>query len=144
MTSTREMLQATGAAGTFGEDELAAAIDACADCVQSCTGCADASLAEDDVATMAECITRCTTCADVCSLTLRLLSRRVREDRFLIVRQLQACVRTCDRSAAECERHAAHHVHCAVCARVCRVCAQACRQLLDDEALAELQAIAGG
>jgi hypothetical protein len=138
MTSTREMLEAAGVAGMFAVDELAAAIDGCSDCEHACTLCADASLAEDDAAAMAECITRCVTCADVCGQTLRLLSRRVREDRLAIVRQLQICVTTCDGCAEECERHAAHHAHCAICARVCRACAQACRDLLDDEALAEL------
>jgi hypothetical protein len=138
------MLEAAGVSGPFDLGELTEAIDACGDAQQTCTTCADASLAEDDVAAMAECITRCLTCADVCALTIRLLSRRIRDDRFLISRSLAVCVQTCERCAEECARHAAHHAHCAVCARVCRACAHACRQLLDDEALEELKAIAGG
>jgi hypothetical protein len=144
MTSTREMLEAIGRLGGFDEVKLATAIDACADNELTCTACADADLAEDDVAEMSECIRLCVMCADLCALTGRFLSRRAREDRFLITRVLQACVRVCHACADECERHAAHHKHCALCEKACRACEQACRELLDEEALEELQAIAGG
>jgi hypothetical protein len=144
MTTTREMLQAIGRPGSFDEEELATAIDACADNELTCTACADASLAEDDVADLRDCITLCVTCADLCAFTGRLLSRRAREDRFLTTRVLQACVHFCHDCAAECQRHAAHHKHCGVCAKACRACEQACRELLDEEAQEELRAIAGG
>ena len=144
MTHTREMLRAIGRPGSFEDEELAAAIDACADSELTCTACADADLGEDDVAEMAYCIQLCITCADVCALTERLLSRQIREDRFLITRVLQACVHICHDCAAECHRHADQHEHCRVCEKACRICEKACRELLDEEALEELAAIAGG
>ncbi len=144
MSSTREMVDATAGGGSFDPGELAAAIEACAAAEQACTACADACLAADEVAALRRCSALTTSCSDVCGLTVRLLSRQAREDRVLIRRVLQACVHACGGCAEECTRHAAHHAHCGLCAKACRASEHACRQLLDDEALAELQALAGG
>ena len=138
------MLDAAPSAAVFDPAELAAAIDACGDCVQACTSCADSSVAEDDVAAMRACIGLCLNCADVCAATRRVLSRQTRYDPLLVQRLLGACVRACASSAAECSRHAEHHRHCAICAEVCAACERACRKLLEAEALEELQALAGG
>jgi hypothetical protein len=144
MSYTREMLEAGPSAAVFDAAELAAAIDACSDCVQACTTCADASLAEDDVAALRACIGLCLDCADLCGTTLRILSRQAHHDALLVQRLLQACVRACATCSEECSRHAQHHRHCAICAQVCTACERACRKLLDAEALEELQALAGG
>jgi hypothetical protein len=138
MTDTREMLDASPTGVPVGVAELATAIDACLDCLQSCTSCADADLVEEDVSDLSACIALCVTCADVCDVTARVLSRPARWDSFLVHRLLQACVRTCTTCAEECLRHADHHRHCAVCEKVCRACILACSALLDDEAFAEL------
>lgn len=45
---------------------------------------------------------------------------------------------------AECARHDDHHRHCAIWAKACRACEQACAALLEAEAFAELQKLAGG
>jgi hypothetical protein len=144
MTETREMLEASPIAAPLDVSEVAAAIDACLACVQSCTSCADEDLAEDDVENMRQCIALCLNCVEVCDVTARLLSRPAHWNPFVIHRLLQACVRVCSDCAEECARHAHHHRHCAICERVCRVCVQACNTVLDAEAFEELQKIAGG
>ena len=144
MSSAREMLEAAPGEIGFDLDDLTAAIEACANSSQTCTSCADSSLAEDDVATMVDCIAFCDDCADVCTAAERLLSRPLHVDRTVLHRLLRACVRECTVCAEECEKHAAHHRHCGICARVCRACAKACSDLLEDEVFAELQKLAGG
>jgi hypothetical protein len=136
------MLDASPAEVALGVALVSAAINACLNCVQACTACADADLAEADVAEMRDCIARCVTSADVCTLTARLLSRPAHSDQFVVHRVLQACVRACQTCADECARHAAHHRHCAICQGVCDACVQACRALLDAEAFDELQEVA--
>jgi len=121
MTHTREMLESSPTGVPLGISEVAAAIDACFDCEQACRSC-----------------------ADVCDVTARVLSAPGAWNEFVVHRLLQACVRVCTNCAEECARHAAHHRHCAICEQVCRVCIQACSRLLDAEAFAELQKLAGG
>ena len=143
MTATREMLDASPSDLPFGIAHVAAAIDACVNCAQSCVSDADADLTEPDVAKMRTCIALCLNCADVCDVTARVLSRPAQWDQFAIDHLLRACVRICTTCAEECARHADHHRHCAVCERTCRACTQACSALLDAEALEELQRLGG-
>ena len=138
------MLDATRVEIPLDLDDVAAAIDASLTCLQTCTACADCDLAEQEVTELATCIALCVECADVCGLVARTLSRPAHWDQFVVHRLLQACVRTCTASAEECARHAEHHRDCAICARACRACAHACSELLEDEAFAELQKLAGG
>jgi hypothetical protein len=133
------MLDASPTAIPIGAELVAAAIDACLKCVQSCTSCNDADLAEDNVAEMTTCIALCLTCADVCDVTARCLSRAAHWDNFVVSRLLQACVRSCTSSADECHRHAPHHRHCAICEKVCRACIEACNALLDAEAFKDIE-----
>jgi len=133
------MLEASPAAVPVGVGEVTAAIDACLKCVQSCTSCSDADLAEDKVAEMVTCAALCLTCADVCALTARVLSRVAHWDNFVVHPLLQACVRSCTSSADECHRHAPHHRHCAICEKVCRACIEACNALLDSEAFRDVR-----
>lgn len=143
MTTTQEMLDTVPTGVPLGSEPVAAAIDACLKCTQTCTTCADADLVEEDVDEMRACIASCINCADVCAVTARLLSRPAHSDKYVIHRLLQACVRTCTSCAEECARHAHHHRHCALCETVCRACVHACQALLDAEAFAELQRLAG-
>jgi hypothetical protein len=135
VTGSREMLDASPTGVPLGAAEVAAAIDACLDCLQSCTSCADADLVEDDVGDLSTCVAVCVTCADVCDVTARVLSRPAHTDKGLVHRLLLACGTS---SAEECHRHAAHHRHCAICEQVCRTCIDACNALLAAEAFAEL------
>ena len=144
MSHAREMIEASPGAPEFDVSELAAAIDGCLDCSQSCTACADADVAEPEVADMRRCIGLCLDCADVCATTARVLSRQTRYDKYLVQRLLEACVRACGSCAAECEQHAQHHEHCRVCAESCGACERACRTLLDAQAFEELDALRGG
>jgi hypothetical protein len=143
MTTVREMLDASPTGVPLGAAEVAAAIEACLTCAQSCTSCADADLVEDDVAEMRACIALCINCADVCDLVARILSRPAQSDHFVDHQLLLACVRECTLCADECARHAEHHRHCAICAKACRACEAACKTLLDAEAFEELQKLSG-
>lgn len=133
MTDTKDMIETVPGGVPLGAEPVAAAIDACLRCVQSCTTCANADLVEDDVAEMRTCIARCLNCADVCQATARLLSRPADSEPAVVQLLLQACVRTCASCADECARHAQHHRHCAICESVCRACVEACTALLDGE-----------
>lgn len=144
MTHAREMLDSSPAEIPLDVEDLAAAIEACLNCVQSCSSCSNADLAEPDGAEMRTCASLCVNCADVCTVTARILSRPAHWDHLVVHRLLQACVRSCTASAEECARHAHHHRHCAICERSCRACARACQALLDAEAFQELSKLAGG
>jgi hypothetical protein len=144
VSRTLEILEAAPRRWELDLEEVAAAIDACQDCVTICTACSNANLGEDDVGELSKCSVLCSNSADVCATTARLLARQSYGDPVLLQRQLEACVRSCEASAEECARHALHHAHCAVCAEVCRICVRACRRVLDAEALVELRSLAGG
>jgi hypothetical protein len=138
MTDTREMLAAFPAGVRLDVAEVATAIDASLNCLQTCASCADADLAEDDVEELRTCIALCVNCGDVCDVTARVLSRPARWDGVVVLRLLQACVRTCTMCAEECARHAHHHRHCAICEQSCRSCIEACNALLENEAFQQL------
>ena len=55
-------------------------IDECLDCAASCTSCADADLAEDDVREMVRCIRLCLDCAEVCDATGHIVTRQTAPD----------------------------------------------------------------
>jgi hypothetical protein len=109
---------------------LLACIEACFDCAQSCTACADADLGEEDVGMMIRCIRLCQDCSDVCTTTGRILSRQTEFEPRLARPIVEACLQACSASREECERHADHHEHCRVCAEVCRRCEEACADVL--------------
>jgi hypothetical protein len=131
MSHAKEMLESSAAGASLDPVDTAAAIDACLSCEQSCTSCANACLAEEDIEAMRECIALDQTCADICGATARVLSRPVYADEVLLSALLEVCVRACTSCAEECARHAHHHRHCAVCAEDCFACQQACKVLLE-------------
>ena len=100
-------------------------------CAQSCTACADADLAEDDVTKMRRCIKLCLDCADVCEATGRVLTRQTEFDAPTAKAQLQSCEAMCHACAEECHHHAQHHEHCRICEQECRTCELACQRLLE-------------
>jgi hypothetical protein len=144
MTVAREMLDAAPVPIELGAEAVAAAIEACMVTSQACSSCANSCLAEDDVAEMARCIALCDDCADVCTATMRVLSRPFGAEHPTTYRLLSACVRACANSAEECQRHAGHHRHCAICETACRACLDACTALLEAEAFARIEKLAGG
>ena len=111
-------------------DVLLRCIAECLDCGASCTACADADLAEDDVKEMLRCIRLCLDCSDTCEATSRIVIRQTSPDLRVIRAMVEACSVACFACAEECDRHAAHHEHCRHCSEACRRCKNACDDLL--------------
>ena len=110
-------------------EALARCIQECFACALTCTSCADACLAEEQIAELVRCIRLNLDCADVCDATGRVLTRQTSTEPRLARSMLDACAQACHTCAEECERHAPHHEHCRVCAEACRRCEQACEEL---------------
>lgn len=136
--NTARMLQThPNPAHVFDQAALAACIDACFECENVCSSCADACLGEQEhLRHLVHCIRLNLDCADVCGTTGRVLSRLTQPDQNVLRAQLQACLAACQACGQECEMHARdmNMGHCAVCAESCRRCEQACRALLDSVA----------
>ncbi len=130
-TLSREVLEAHPWPARIDRDVLARCIDECLSCEQSCTGCADASLAEEDVIDMRRSIRLCLDCADICAATGRLLTRQTEYNASTARAQVSSCREMCATCAEECARHAEHHEHCRICAEECRRCVDACSAMLD-------------
>jgi hypothetical protein len=126
----RDILEAHPLPTTLDRDELLRCIEECIDCAATCTSCADADLAEPDMAEMVRCIRLCLDCADACEATGRILIRQTQPDVGVLLAATEACEVACRACAQECDKHAAHHEHCRICAGVCRRCEQACKDLL--------------
>jgi hypothetical protein len=98
-----EMLQTHPSKARIDAGLLQARIEACFDCAQTCTAC-----------------------ADVCETTGRLVSRQTQPDWSVVRAQLETC-RSC---STECQKHGGLHEHCRVCAEVCVRGADACDRLV--------------
>src|SRR5262245_25920721 len=109
---------------------LTRSIEACLECAQACTACADADLGEQTVADLVKCARLNLDCADMCETTARVLTRQTGYDRDLTRAVVQACAQACKVSGAECDRHARMHEHCRVCAEVCHRCQRVCEEML--------------
>lgn len=117
--------------GGVDRGRLQVVIEACFECAQSCTACADACLSEQNVAEMRKCIRSNLDCADICDTTGRVLSRHTDYDANLTRSVLETCAAACKTCGDECERHGQMGMrHCQVCAEACRRCEQACRDLI--------------
>lgn len=131
MTATEQMLETyPGDLGTVDRRLLRAAIEACVECAQVCTACADACLGEKMVADLATCIRANLDCADVCEATGRVLSRHTGYDAEVTRAMLEACAQAARSCGYVCGEHAPMHEHCRVCAESCGRCEQACRDLI--------------
>jgi hypothetical protein len=112
---------------------LTDAIEALAECAQTCTSCADACLGEEHhLADLVTCIRLNLDCADICEATGRVLTRQTSFQPGIARAMLEACAVACASCAEECERHAEMGMeHCRVCAEACRRCERACRDALE-------------
>jgi hypothetical protein len=110
-------------------EALARCIEQCFACALTCTSCADACLAEEQVTQLVRCIRLNLDCADICGATGRALTRQTSSDPGLARSILEACAEACRVCAQECGQHADHHEHCRICAESCRSCEQACDDL---------------
>jgi hypothetical protein len=128
--TVRDMLEAHPRSTVLDRDLLLRCIEECIDCAATCTSCADADLAEPDVAELVRCIRLCLDCADACEATGRILIRQTEPDLGVLRAEIEACAATCRACAEECEKHASHHKHCRICAEVCHRCERACEDLL--------------
>lgn len=113
-------------------DKLIRAIEELLNCGQVCTSCADACLAEEQVAMLVQCIRLDMDCADLCFTTARVATRRAGGNVEVIAPLLTACIEACRRCGDECGRHARamEMEHCRICAEACRRCEQACQEAL--------------
>lgn len=109
---------------------LVACIEACFECEQTCTACADACLHEKQAAELAHCIRTDLDCADICGALGRSLSRASRPDVDAMRTLLTACAAACRACGSECRKHASMHEHCRICAEACEACEKACQTLL--------------
>jgi hypothetical protein len=130
VTHAEQILETHPRGGAIEAGALLTCIEACFDCAQSCTACADADLGENDVGMLIRCIRLCLDCGDVCTTTGQILSRQTEFEPELARFVVEACAQACRVCGKECERHADHHEHCRVCADVCRRCEQACDDIL--------------
>src|SRR5918912_1567424 len=112
-------------------DALVACVQTAQDAASACTACADACLAEDDLAAMRTCIRRDLDCADIAATTASVLSRQVAMDLGLLRVVLEACAVASKKCAIECQQHADHHEHCRICAQACETLYAASRSLLE-------------
>jgi hypothetical protein len=128
--TVEEILETHPQPTTVDHSALLRCIEECLDCAASCTSCADADLAEDDVREMVRCIRLCLDCADTCGTTARIAIRQTAPDLRVLQAMVAACAAACKACGDECERHAAHHEHCRICADVCRRCERACNELI--------------
>jgi hypothetical protein len=111
--------------------EISQAIDACFNCVETCTACADACMSEGDIQRLIACIRLNLDCVAVCAATGSILSRSNKAGhRQLVEAQLTTCIAFCRACAAECARHSDLHKHCQVCAEICTACVTACDAML--------------
>ena len=129
MDRVRQMFASHPNPASDAGDEAFALVQAAAECVSTCTTCADACLEEDDPASLRSCIRTNLDCAGICAVTGRLIARPGTQESAVLRAQLDACAAACRACAAECERHAGHMEHCRVCAESCRACAEACDRM---------------
>jgi hypothetical protein len=130
-TLSKEILEAHPSPAQIDREVLAACIDECLGCEQTCTACADGSVAEEDVSELRRSIRLCLDCADVCDATARVLTRQTEYVAETARAQVSSCRAMCEVCAEECERHADHHEHHRICAAECRRCIETCDAVLD-------------
>jgi hypothetical protein len=80
MTHATEMLNAHPGTAAIDADVLIECIEACFDCSQACSVCAEAGVGEEMVSHMRRCMTMCLNCSDQCATTGRLLSRQTESE----------------------------------------------------------------
>jgi hypothetical protein len=107
-------------------------LDALTACVEVCTSCADACLAEEHPEMLRACIRLTQDCAEVCALTAHLLTRQTETPSALVHAQLHTCVIACQLCSEECEHHASRHEHCRICMETCRHCQEQCNFLMGE------------
>jgi hypothetical protein len=114
---------------TLDAETLRTCIEACFDCAAVASACADACLAEQEVAALSRCIRACLDCSDLCMATARMLSRQIEQSRELMVSQIDVCRIACLTCSQECLLHAEIYEQCRLCGDACLQCDIACGRL---------------
>lgn len=132
MTYSQRMIETNPNPAPVDAASLTGCIEACFDCAQASSACADACLGEEDIQMLARCIRLDLDCADMCDATGRILSRQTAFDPRMAGTALRACAEACRRCAEECEKHTQEMdmEHCRICAEACRRCEISCNDLL--------------
>lgn len=114
------------ARGVLDPQAFAMCIDAAFKASQACMTCSDTCFAVEDTRLLVKCLRLTGDCADACIATGWMLSREPHPDRVLMQKQLEACARICQETAAECERLGSLYPHTKLCALACKRCIAAC------------------
>lgn len=130
MNTVRQRMETHPEHAATDLDLLSNCVQALFDCAQSCTFCADACLAEEDVGPLLGCIRLNQDCADICLATGRMLSRQRHPDWQLLRGALELTAKACDACGSECNRHSPRHRHCQLCFEACNATQEACNSLL--------------
>ncbi|WP_369244713.1 hypothetical protein [Streptomyces sp. R41] len=130
MLRTQELFDSVTTASPLGNEVLARAVGALADCEQAVTACAAGMLAEKDADELRTAICQDLDCADVVAATRRVLTRGSSHDPAQLTAQVEACRIACGRSHDLCAQHARHHEHCRICAETTAEAAAVCRDVL--------------
>lgn len=80
MTRVQEMVQSNPNGALVDEATLVECIDACFECAQTCSACAEAGVGEQDANPLVKCIRDDLDCADICVATGNVLSRQMDPD----------------------------------------------------------------
>ncbi|KAB2898293.1 MAG: four-helix bundle copper-binding protein [Kofleriaceae bacterium] len=124
------LLRHDQAPGVLDPQAFAMCIDAAFKAAQACMACSDICLAVEDARLLIKCVRLNSDCADLCVATGWMLSREPHPDRETMQRQIEACAKACQETAAECERLATLYPHTKVCAAACKRCVAACLDAL--------------
>jgi hypothetical protein len=129
---TRQMISSHPRVRGQTNETVIRCIEACYDCAQTSTACADACLGETTTKPLLHCIRLSLDCAEICAVTGSIATRRTETSDDVIRSVLEACIVACRACAEECRLHASHHEHCRICAEACHACMQACREELQN------------
>lgn len=112
MTNAQRMIETNPNHTPVDAATLAECIEACFDCAQVGTACADACLGEQEIQTLVKCIRDDLDCADICAATGNVLSRQTQPTLAVTRNILEACATSCKQCGDTCAEHADHHEHC--------------------------------
>ena len=120
MPHVSALLRSEQAPGVLDAQAFAMCIDAAFKASQACMACSDICFAVEDKRLLIRCVRLSGDCADLCVATAWMLARDPYPERGAMQRQLEACARACEATAAECARHGAIYPHTKVCATACK------------------------
>lgn len=130
MPQASVLLRHDQAPSVLDPQAFAMCIDAAFKAAQACMACSDICLAVEDARLLIKCVRLNGDCGDLCVATAWMLSREPHPDRDTMQKQIEACARVCQDTAAECERLGTIYPHTKICAQACKRCVAACLDAL--------------